>query len=267
MAIRPTEPQTIGGVLDTSFQLYRASIGAVWPLCLLLAFCSLIPSIYMAIKGLGLQNNPLLALEVMSDPVYWIVYVLSIALTLWAIAAIYAKQGAIGSGESLGAGAALQSTARLILPLFLMSICFGLAVVVGLILLVIPGLILIVSLVLGTNLVVFEGKGPIAALSGSHRLVWGNWWRTAAIFTVGLFVLFVIYLAAGLIVGILMPFLAIDAENAALVGLLGGAIIGLLINLLVTPFYTALLIAVYWDLKLRKEGSDLAARVGALNPA
>lgn len=266
MAIRPTEPQTIGGVLDTSFQLYRASLGAVWPLCLLLAFCSVIPSIYMVVKGLGLQN-PMLALEVMSDPLYWIVYVLSIALTLWAVAAIYAKQGAIGSGESLGLGAALQSTARFILPMVLMSICYGLAVMVGLVLLIIPGLILIVSLVLGTNLIVFEGKGPIAALSGSHRLVWGNWWRTTAIVTVGLFVLIVIYMAAGLVVGIVMPFLSIGAENAALVALIGGAIIGLLINLLVTPFYTALLIAVYWDLKLRKEGSDLAARVGALNPA
>ena len=33
------------------------------------------------------------------------------------------------------------------------------------------------------------------------------------------------------------------------------------------PFFSAMLIAVYWDLKLRKEGGDLAARVGALNAA
>ena len=38
-------------------------------------------------------------------------------------------------------------------------------------------------------------------------------------------------------------------------------------NLLVMPFYVAMLIAVYWDLKLRKEGGDLAARVGALSAA
>lgn len=266
MAIRPTEPKTIGGVLDVAFQLYRASIGAVWPLCLLLAISGILPSAYMLIKGQGFQD-PLIGLQVLSDPVYWIVYVISIVLSLWAVAAIYAKQGATGSDESLSISEALQSTARLILALVLMTICFGLAVAAGLVLLVIPGLILIISLILGTNLIVFEGKGPIAALSGSHRLVWGNWWRTAAIFTVGLFVLIVIYVAAGLVVAILTPIFAIGSENPALVGLISGMIIGLLINLLVTPFYSALLIAVYWDLKLRKEGTDLAARVSALNPA
>ena len=38
-------------------------------------------------------------------------------------------------------------------------------------------------------------------------------------------------------------------------------------SLLLTPFYISLGIAIYWDLKLRKDGGDLAARVGALNPA
>jgi hypothetical protein len=33
------------------------------------------------------------------------------------------------------------------------------------------------------------------------------------------------------------------------------------------PFYIGLFLAIYWDLKLRKEGGDLAARVGSLNPA
>jgi hypothetical protein len=35
----------------------------------------------------------------------------------------------------------------------------------------------------------------------------------------------------------------------------------------VTPFSTAVMIALYWDLKLRKEGGDLAARVNALSAA
>ena len=43
-------------------------------------------------------------------------------------------------------------------------------------------------------------------------------------------------------------------------------IVGLM-SLLLTPFYISLGIAIYWDLKLRKDGGDLAARVGALNPA
>ena len=46
-----------------------------------------------------------------------------------------------------------------------------------------------------------------------------------------------------------------------------GLLIGVLMNLLMTPFYISLAVAIYWDLKLRKDGGDLAARVGALNPA
>ena len=44
-------------------------------------------------------------------------------------------------------------------------------------------------------------------------------------------------------------------------------LIFVLLSLLITPFYISLAIAIYWDLKLRKDGGDLAARVGALNPA
>jgi hypothetical protein len=36
---------------------------------------------------------------------------------------------------------------------------------------------------------------------------------------------------------------------------------------LLMPFITSVMIALYWDLKLRKEGADLVARVNALNLA
>ena len=35
MSIQPAQPQTIGGVLDTTFQLYKASIVKMIPLSLL----------------------------------------------------------------------------------------------------------------------------------------------------------------------------------------------------------------------------------------
>jgi len=52
-----------------------------------------------------------------------------------------------------------------------------------------------------------------------------------------------------------------------LISLVSGLLVGVLMSLLVTPFYISLAIAIYWDLKLRKDGGDLAARVGALNAA
>ena len=56
-------------------------------------------------------------------------------------------------------------------------------------------------------------------------------------------------------------------EDVLLISMVSGVLIGVLVSLLLTPFYISLAIAIYWDLKLRKDGGDLAARVGALNPA
>ena len=69
-----------------------------------------------------------------------------------------------------------------------MMILFTLAVMIGTLLLIIPGLILMVSLLLCFPTALFDRQGPGFRLTESHRLVWGNWWRTAAILSVGLII-------------------------------------------------------------------------------
>lgn len=270
MAIQPTQPQGIGGVLDTTFQLYKASLGSLWPICLLLSVVGSPPSIYLMMNG-GSTSDPtagaIQMLAAMSDPVYWLIYLVAFAAMMWVIGALYLKQHAIGTDEEMSLGTALQASVGRIVPLLLMGILFFIALMVGFILLLVPGFILMISLVLGTGLVMFEGKGPIDALTGSHKLVWGNWWRTFAILSVGGIIVIVIYMAVAMVIGMIIPFTGLNPADVLLYSLASGLIIGVLMNVLVTPFFTAMLIAVYWDLKLRKEGGDLAARVGALNAA
>lgn len=269
MAIRPDQPQSIGGVLDVSFRLYKEAIGSVWPLSLLLILASSPQTIYMMVRGdTGVDPiDPMAAFALFQDGSYWLTTLLGVVLTLWVVAALYAKEHAIGVGEELSNGAALQLALGCVITLVVMTFLFALAVGIGMVLVVIPGLILMVSLILATNLIVLEGKGPIAALRGSHRLVWGNWWRTTAILTVGLIVVLIIYFALAMIAGIVVPLMGIGSNDPFLFGLVTAFIVGAVINLLATPYYVALLIAIYWDLKLRKEGGDLAARVGALGTA
>jgi hypothetical protein len=270
MAIQPTQPQGIGGVLDTTFQLYKASLGAVWPLCLLLAAVGAPPNIYLMMSGTGPATDADAALQMlsaMSDPVYWVLNVVTVAATLWVVGALYLKQNSLGTDQELSNGSALQASVGRILPMFLMSIMLGVALVVGMVLLVIPFFILLVSLMLATALLMFEDKGPIDSLIGSHKLVWGNWWRTAAILTVGGILMFVIYMALALVIGVIMPFVGFGTGDVMISTLLSTVLISALLNVIAVPFFSALLIAVYWDLKLRKEGGDLAARVGALNAA
>jgi hypothetical protein len=270
MAIQPTQPQGIGGVLDTTFQLYKSSIAALWPVCLLLSIVSSPPSIYLMMNGGGGGVGAAAAgemLAAMSDPVYWVIYVVSIAAALWVVGAIYLKQHAIGTDQELSIGTALQASVGRIVPLFFMVILYFIALVVGFVLLVIPGFIVLISLMLATGLVMFENKGPVDSLIGSHKLVWGNWWRTLVVLTIGGILVSVIYFALALVVGMITPFMGLGMDDFLMVTLVSGLLIGVLMNVLVTPFFSGLLIAMYWDLKLRKEGGDLAARVGALNAA
>jgi len=263
MAIQPVQPQSIGGVLDTTFQLFRVSIGRVWPLCLLSGVGSILPSIYMLMKGGANPNDPFAAFGMFSSPGYWLTYLVSVSLSLWALGSLYLKIRAIGLDEEMSLGEALQASASRVPLLFLMSILFGIAVMIGMILLIVPGLILAISLILSFNLLLFEGLGPVAALTGSHKLVWGNWWRTFAVLSVGFVIIFVIYLALGLLLGIVIPFMGV-ASDPIMFGLVSGIVIGTLASVVMTPFYVSMAIALYWDLKLRREGGDLAARVGAL---
>jgi hypothetical protein len=271
MSMQPTQPLSIGGVLDTTFQLYKASVVKMIPLSLLTVIAGSPSSIYAFTQGgAGDPANPLAMLNMMSGMNYWLVVLVGMLGSLWMMSAAYLKIGAIGSGGDLGIGAALQQSVTRLPTILIMVLLFGLAVGIGCVLLLVPGLILMVSLALCFNSALFEGKGPVESLSDSHRLVWGNWWRTAAILTVGFIVIFVIYMLAALIIGMITPFLVFGAgasENALLIGMIGGLLIGTLMSLLVTPFYISLAIATYWDLKLRKDGGDLAARIGALNPA
>lgn len=269
MAIQPTQPQGIGGVLDTTFQLYKASLAVVWPLGLLLSVVGSPPSIYLMMKGgsVATAGGAAEMLAALWSPGYWLIYLVSMAAMMWVIGALYLKQHALGTDQDIGVGAALQAAVGRIVPLVLMVILFGIVLFAGLLLLIVPGIIVFVSMMLATGLVMFEGKGPVAALSGSHQLVWGNWWRTFAILTIGGILVTIIYLAVALVVGIVTPFIGLGMDDLLLYSLMSTLLIGLLMNILVTPFFSALLIALYWDLKLRKEGGDLAARVGALNVA
>lgn len=267
MSIQPSQPQSIGGVLDTSFQLYKATFVKMIPLSLLMVLAGSLQYIYMFSQG-GNPADPFAMVNMMQSWGYWLTTLAGMVASTWILSAAYLKIGAIGRGDDLGIGSALQASLTRLPAMVVMLLLFILAIMIGSILLIIPGIILMVSLALCFNTGLFENKGPVAALSESHRLVWGNWWRTLVILTVGVIVILVIYLIAGLIIGIVAPLLVVGgAEDVLLFTMVSSILVGLLMGLLVTPFYISLAISIYWDLKLRKDGGDLAARVGALNPA
>lgn len=269
MAIQPTQPQGVGGVLDTAFQLYKATLGAVWPISLLLAVVGMPPTLYLLFSGAPLPDLESTGFDLSTafganDPVSSAIGLISGILTLWVLSALYLKQRAGGVDEALSVGDALKVAVARLAPVLGSTVLFVIAFVVGLILLIVPGLILMVSLMLYMQLVLFEEKGPVEALTASHKLVWGNWWRSTAILTVALILVMVIFMAVGVVAAVAAPFLGIAIEDYLMLALVGELVFNALFNLLFMPFFSAVMIALYWDLKLRKEGGDLAARVNAL---
>ncbi len=271
MAIQPTQPQGIGGVLDTAFHLYKSSFGVVWPIGLLLAIVNVLPVVYLLFVGMpsfdpvAVAGNPF---GIYGDhPMALVIALLSGVLSMWVTSALLLKQYAIGIGEEMSTGGAFQAALARLLPLFGASILFGLAVLVGLLLLIVPGLILMVSLVLYMTLLLFENKGPIESLTGSHKLVWGNWWRSCAVLTLLSILLFVILIALGFVAALVIPFAGLAVADAFMVGMVMQALSNFAFYIFLGPFGSAAFIALYWDLKLRKEGGDLAARVNALSAA
>jgi glucose-6-phosphate-specific signal transduction histidine kinase len=105
--------------------------------------------------------------------------------------------------------------------------------------------------------IMLDDKGAIESLRYSHGLVWGNWWRTAAIATIALIIVYVIFVIVGVLAGMAFMLTGVDPVAIFLVQVLTTLVGGILM----TPFFVALFLEIYRDLKMRKLGSDLAARI------
>jgi hypothetical protein len=257
MYSKPTSPQSIGQVLDGSFRLTATAFGRSWILALFAGLSAYAASVYQFTRGASFEE----ALTAPQDAIYWTLYVLGLIGSILFYSAIYLRIDEIASGSTGGPG--VLPTALRKLPLLIVLIVLNmLALLVGFVLLIVPGMILIVSLMLATPILLLENKGPIDSLTSSHKLVWGHWWRTAAILTVGGIIIFVLYIILGIVAAAVAPL--VSGGEAAVAAVISMFIVLALAGVLISPFVCAMVLNIYWDLKLRKEGGDLAARAEAV---
>ncbi len=262
MSVVPRSPGSVGQVLDAGFKLFRASFVQLLVMAVIGAVLLVVPSLYIqlvpeaaaqAFSGTGGGNFLL---------VFGTLYVLSMLIYMLMFMAMIHRCDRIAHGQPAPLGGSVMTALRKLPATIAAIILFFIAVAIGTVLLVVPGLILMLSLFFYAFFIMLEDEGPIRSLRSSHRLVWGNWWRTAAIVTV----VFVIYMVLILAVGI--PFAFVDGflfDQATAVGggpfsLAGQA----LANMIGLPYMIATLLVVFYDLRLRSEGTDLASRVEEL---
>jgi hypothetical protein len=256
-----TAPRGIGQVLDSVFRLTRLAFTRMLPFAVLAGALSAIPFVYFITTG-ALDNPATLAGFEMS-PAYWITSLLMIPLNFLVYGAGVTRMESIAQGADVGFGAAVSRTLPLIVPILIAAIGYVLVVAIGLVLLVVPGLIFAVSLYMFLPAILLDGKRPVESLGYSHKLVWGNWWRVATISTVALIIMYLLFVIAGMLLGLFLGFGGADLATMFLVQM-GATMVA---SLLVLPYFMALYVEVYRELKMRKSGGDLAARIESVGAA
>jgi uncharacterized membrane protein len=130
-------------------------------------------------------------------------------------------------------------------PVILVAgILYTIAITIGTLLLVVPGIILMISLAFCGYFILLEDMGGYDALMASHRLVWGDWWRTNIVFFVPTLVIFIVFFMMAFFGGITDP----SAESSDTLN-----IILELLSAVITPYFYVIGYLQYHDLKLRKK--------------
>jgi hypothetical protein len=133
----------------------------------------------------------------------------------------------------------------------------GLLIFLGLALaavaLFIPFIWLGVAWSLAFPVLIAEGARGTKAMGRSFRLVRGRWWP--AFGALALAFMFEFFL--GIIVGLPLGFLTSDWDSGSAAWLIVTTVINVGSSVITTPFMAAVLVLIYFDLRVRKEGFDL----------
>ncbi|MEW6477709.1 MAG: hypothetical protein AB1679_36145 [Actinomycetota bacterium] len=98
-----------------------------------------------------------------------------------------------------------------------------------------------------------EGLRGTAAIGRSFRLVRGRWWPTFG----ALALAFMFQFFVGLVLGLPLIFFTGDWDGDSAAALTVSTVVSVASSVITTPFMAAVLVLVYFDLRVRKEGFDL----------
>lgn len=244
-----SQPVSVAKILDTSFKLYKASFAKLLGYFLILTALYMLMSYFVDVL-MPIPDTPTELPNFEDMPKVSGVFFLGSLLSLIIYSAIIYRIDNIAHDRddsfSEGLGVGLKTFPKMIIAVILYSI----ALVLGLILLIVPGLILSLSLYLYIYFIVLDDMGGYESLKASHDLVWGQWWKTATVFTIPGVIFIVIFGLMGMLAGFL------GNDNTTLI-----EIITNLLSAFATPFFVIVGYVLYNDLKLRKSGSDLEMRL------
>lgn len=235
-------PMDLGSILDVAFGLYRRY------------FVVIVGTAAVVTVPLALLESPLAISDsdnasALATPIE---YVMSFLIA--APIALVVEEAARGGTPTI-AGAWRRTAPRLgaLVAAMLLTL---LLIIAGAFALLIGALIVSVFLALTAPALVVESLGATDAMRRSRMLVSGSFWRVLGVIVVANIVVGVANIAlegAARAIG-----LAASSEDLALIGAV------LVTSLLVKPFGVLVTVLLYYDQRLRREGTDVEAAIDAL---
>lgn len=269
----PPRPLAVAETLDLAFRIFRATLLTCLMYSGLAVIAGELPGIYS-----GAMSRALAGLADTRSLSSWLLTLLGMAVFALLCCAILLRQHAVATGGRPRTGAELAALLPRLPGLLLLMLLVTLATFIWflpllalgsvdiltwwliLAVLAIPATYVGVPLMAAMPVYLLTGAGAIASLVRSWRLARGSWWRLAAIYTVGLLLLIVMLIIAGALA--MMVAVPITGGDLAVLSAVNSVVV-VLLSTLGWPFIVALVLAVYGDLTVRREGADLAQKLAA----
>ncbi|HXR92561.1 MAG TPA: glycerophosphoryl diester phosphodiesterase membrane domain-containing protein [Steroidobacteraceae bacterium] len=256
----PLKPRSLGELLDAVLQIFRLSLLKCLPYATLAIIAGQLSTLYYLSRG----RMPVLD---SNDPVGVTLYGLGtlIAVILWT--AMLQRQSAIAAGRPVAGSIDLLDTLKRVPAIAAIALLAGAAVAVfimpalalappyrdaGIALSLAPAIYIGVALSFSLPALVLARKGVLGSLAYSFRLVRGNWWRVATIYLVGIAVIWTLCVLVATIVA--MALSDNGADDAAITRAVTSAAV-LAVAAIGLTFYSALILALFGDLQIRKSTS------------
>jgi hypothetical protein len=167
-------------------------------------------------------------------------------------------------GTETGAAESLRFAARRAGPTLWLALLLVLGLALAFLALFVPFVWLGIAWSVAYPVMLVEGQGGAAALRRSFGLVQDRWWATLGRLLVAYILVSVVSVAAT--AALLIPATAL-LDDTSFGALLVDHTANFIVSLLTTPFIAAVTMLVYFDLRARKEGFDVARLADGLGGA
>jgi hypothetical protein len=251
-------PLALGEILDVAIKLVRRN----WRTLGLAVLVVSVPVAVISVLITASTTTYDAALDVRSpddgtayDAGVFVNGILQVVLYLLATVACFLAIADAYMGRPPDWRSSLRFAAQRTPVVFVMSILYFVGLLAGVFAVVIGAIFLAVRWSVAMPALLLERRGPVGALGRSWRLVKGFWWKCFGTLLVAYLLVTLLSFAVGGVVG---GILAAIASVDSVLGVVLQEAVGVVVQIFTLPLFAAVTVVLYVDLRVRKEGFDLA---------